>query len=369
VPGLPTVRDDLTVLEQYHSPQLDVEVRLNTNESPLPPPEGFVELFQSRIGGLSWNRYPDRQAKRLREALADFEGVRPESVFVANGSNEVIQTLCLVYGGYGRTAVTFEPTYAMHGQIARTVQCKTVELERTPTFEIDVEVLDQAFVELDPSIFFLCSPNNPTGTAEQLSTVERALLGATGDCMVVVDEAYGQFASFTASQLLADDVGLVVTRTFSKTWSMAGARLGYLLGPPTVVEQLYKAVLPYHLDSVKQIAGEVALEFVDEMEVRVDMIKTERRRLSRGLDALGFEVFDSQANFILFRTTQGGWGGDQLWHSLVDQSVLVRNCSSWDRLDDCLRVTVGTSAENDRFLDAISAANSLTNPADKAGAQ
>jgi len=369
VPGLPTVRDDLRVLQGYHSPQLNVEVRLNTNESPLPPPEGFLESFQSRIDQLSWNRYPDREARRLREALADFEGVEPNCVFVANGSNEVIQTLCLAYGGYGRTAVTFEPTYAMHGQIARTVQCTTVELDRSANFDVDVDVLDRAFAEHQPSILFLCSPNNPTGTAEKLSTIERAVRGADSDCLIIVDEAYGQFASFSASELLADDVGLVVTRTFSKTWSMAGARLGYLLGPPSLVEELYKVVLPYHLDSVKQAAGELALQFVDEMEVRVGAIKTERKRLSDGLDALGFEVFESQANFILFRTTPAGWRGDELWRALVEQSVLVRNCSSWPRLHDCLRVTVGSSGENDRFLDAIVMANTLRDKANKAGAQ
>jgi len=348
VPGLPTVRDDLVALEGYHSPQLDVEVRLNTNESPLPPPAGFVESFRSRIGDVSWNRYPDRHANSLREAIAGVDGVSPESVFVANGSNEVIQTLCLVYGGSGRKVATFEPTYAMHGQIARTVQCDTVELERSGSFEVDVEELERAFVEHKPSILFLCSPNNPTGTAERLGTVESAVRGADGDCLVVVDEAYGQFASFTASELLADDVGLVVTRTFSKTWSMAGVRLGYLL--------------PYHLDSLKQIAGEIALQFAEEMQARVGTIKAERQRLSSELAALGFEVFDSEANFILFRTTPGGWRGDELWRSLVDQSVLVRNCSSWDRLDDCLRVTVGTDGENDRFLEAIEAADKVRTP-------
>jgi len=369
VPGLPTVRDDLRSLERYHSPQLDVEVRLNTNESPYPPPEGYFEALEARLREVPWNRYPDRHATRLRGAIAKHEGVEPESVFVANGSNEVIQTLCLAYGGSGRTVVTFEPTYAMHGHIARVAQCRTVELERSASFEVDSGAVDEAFTHHAPVLLFLCSPNNPTGTAEKLATVQRALLGAdsppgvytTGavaseratNCLVVVDEAYGQFASFSATELLGDDVGLVVTRTFSKTWSMAGARLGYLLGPPTVVRELYKVVLPYHLDAIKQVAGELAFEFVDEMEMRVETIKAERDRLGSNLAAMGFEVFDSQSNFILFRTTPTGWGGDDLWDGLVRRSVLVRNCSSWNRLEDCLRVTIGTSSENDRFLDAL----------------
>ena len=348
---IPRVRDDLRELSGYHSPQLDVEVRLNTNEAPSRPPEGFSAELARRMSELSWNRYPDRAAMGLRTAIGELEGVDPSRVFVANGSNEVLQTLCLTYGGHGRTVLTFEPTYAMHGQIARTVQCTTVEAERDERFEVDPDVLRSHVDEYDPSIVFLCSPNNPTGTAERLSTVKGAL-DVTPN-LLVVDEAYGQFASFTAADLVDDDVPLVVTRTFSKTWSMAGARLGYLIGPRDVVTELEKVVLPYHLDATKQLAGQVALLFVDEMEERVAGIVSERRRVAATLHGLGLDVFDSDANFILFRTSRVAMSGDAVWQKLVDRSVLVRNCSGWPRLADCLRMTIGTPRENDRFLEAI----------------
>ncbi len=349
------MRDDLQELSGYHSPQLDVEVRLNTNEAPSPPPSGFAEELTRRLASLSWNRYPDRRATALREAIGAHEGVHPDQVFVANGSNEVLQTLCLTYGGHGRSVVTFEPTYAMHGQIARTVQCTTVEAERDASFAVDPDVLRRVVAEHDPSIVFLCSPNNPTGTAERLSTVESALglVSDAGHGILVVDEAYGQFADFTALDLVADDVPLAVTRTFSKTWSMAGARLGYLIAAPAIVAELENVVLPYHLDAAKQLAGEVALKFVDAMEHRVREIVAERTRLCDEMHRLGLEVFDSHANFVLFRTTPTGRSGDDVWQGLVDRSVLVRNCSGWPRLENCLRVTVGTSAENDRFLSAL----------------
>ena len=250
-------------------------------------------------------------------------------------------------------SLTFEPTYAMHGQIARTVQCETVEAERNESFEVDPDTLRAQVEGHYPSVVFLCSPNNPTGTAEQLSTVTAALDVVPN--LLVVDEAYGQFASFTAADLVADDVPLVVTRTFSKTWSMAGARLGYLIGPAPVVAELDKVVLPYHLDASKQLAGEVALLFVDEMEARVADIVSERTRVSAALHDLGFDVFDSEANFVLFRTTPTGLSGDVVWQQLVDRSVLIRNCSGWPRLTDCLRTTIGTSRENDRLIEALGA--------------
>ena len=351
VAGLPSVRDDLRALEGYHSPQLDVEVKLNNNESPHPPPDGFTDALTARLTDLTWNRYPDRKSTALCESIARHEGVAPDEVFVANGSNEVIQTLCLAYAGFGRTVLTFEPTYAMHGQIARTVQSTVVEAGRDAAFGVDVGVLERAIGSHEPSIVFLCSPNNPTGTVEHPETVARALEISNG--LVVVDEAYGQFASFSSVGQVREDVPLVVTRTFSKTWSMAGARLGYLIGPAEVIEELHKVVLPYHLDSFKQASGEVALEFVDEMEQRIAEIVSERARISASMTSIGLDVFASHANFVLFRTAPVGRAGDDVWQGLVDRSVLVRNCSSWPRLSDCLRVTIGTVAENDRFLDAL----------------
>ncbi len=351
------IRPDLRALEGYHSPQLDVEVRLNTNEAPTPPPDAFGSELAAALASIEWHRYPDRQATDLRQSIGEMHGVDPSQVMVANGSNEVLQTICLTFGGAGRTVATFEPTYAMHGQIARTVQCDVVEGERNDRFELEGSELSRVISEHGPAITFLCSPNNPTGTPESLENVQLALNEAPG--VVVVDEAYGQFASFTALDLLADsggadgDLPLLVTRTFSKTWSMAGARLGYVIGPAWMISEMEKVLLPYHLDTAKQLAGTIALRYQDEMNARVAAIVEERGRISAVLGNLGFQVWPSQANFVLFRTTPTGLDGDEVWQALVDRSVLVRNCSSWPRLDGCLRATVGSPEDNDRFLDAL----------------
>lgn len=348
VPVVP-VRDDLRALEGYHSPQVRVRVRLNTNESPTPPPAAWRDAFAAELSRVQWHRYPDRAAAELRAAIAGLHGVDPAQIFVANGSNEVLQTLLLTYAGPGRTVATFEPTYQLHGHIARLTGATVVEGERRADFTLDTDEVARVIGQSRPVVTFLCSPNNPTGLEEPRATVEAALRIAPG--LVVVDEAYGQFASRSALDLVTEDVPLVVTRTFSKTWSMAGARLGYLIGPSWLVAELDKVVLPYHLDSAKQIAGRLAVRFVADMEQRVAQIKSERQRISAALAALPADVFPSGANFVLFRPRR--LGGREVWQALLDRSILVRDCSGWPRLADCLRVTVGTPEENGAFLDAL----------------
>lgn len=360
----PRVRDDLAELEGYHSPQLDVDIRLNTNEAPEPPPTEFTEAVQRAIADVDWHRYPDRAATDLRTALAELHGCDVGQVFCANGSNEVLQTILLAYAGPGRTVATFEPTYAMHSHIARISGAVNVVGERDDNFGLAVDVVADVVERHRPAVTFLCSPNNPTGTVETEESITSVLAMVEAvDGLLVVDEAYGQFAPWSATELLSEDRSLVVTRTFSKTWAMAGARLGYLLGPTWLVAELDKVVLPYHLDSVKQRAGLAALSFVDSMEQRVAAIVEERGRLQAALNDLGLVVWPSGANFILFRPPMVGGGvtGQQLWERMVERSVLIRNTSSWDRLDGCLRVTIGTKADNDRFLTALT--QSLGEPA------
>lgn len=342
-------RDDVALMDGYHSPQVDVEVRLNTNESPVAPPAAFLTRLADRVATIDWHRYPDRAATELRTRIGALHGVGPEQVFVANGSNEVLQTLSLTYGGPGRTVAVFEPTYALHAHIARITGTGVAEGERADDFSLDLAEVRRVLAEASPAITYLCSPNNPTGMVESRETVEEVQGLAPG--LLVVDEAYGQFAPWSALELVAEDRPLVVTRTFSKTWSMAAARLGYLVGPSWLVAELEKVVLPYHLDSLKQAAGTIALDFVDEMEQRVSQLTEERGRLDAALRDLPCEVWPSGANFLLFRPTSVA--GDDVWRRLVDRSVLVRNCSSWPRLDGCLRVTIGTTTEDDRFLDAL----------------
>ena len=344
-----SVRDDLRALEGYHSPQVSVSIRLNTNESPEPPPIAWRDALSAELSRVEWHRYPDRAAGELRRAIADLHGVVPEQVFAANGSNEVLQTLLLTYAGAGRRVATFEPTYQLHGHLARISGATVVEGERTADFALDLDVVRRVLADNDPVVTFLCSPNNPTGLVEPESVVRDVIAMAPG--LVVVDEAYAQFAPWSAMGLVDDDVPLVVTRTFSKTWSMAAARLGYLVGPTWLVAELEKVVLPYHLDAAKQIAGRLALRYTDAMNDRVAAIVAERERLTAGLGSLPVRVWPSGANFVLFRPDARR--GRDVWEGLLQHDVLVRDCSGWPRLTDCLRVTIGTPSENDAFLSAL----------------
>jgi histidinol-phosphate aminotransferase len=342
-------RDDLRALEGYHSPQLDVSVRLNTNESPYPPPAAFVDRWLAELRTTPLNRYPDRSARDLRAALGRQLGQPPERLFCANGSNEVLQTLLLSYGGPGRRAAMFEPTYALHAHIARITGTEVVVGERREDFSIDVDAACSLVADQRPTIVFVCSPNNPTGTVEATGTIE-ALLDAT-DGLVVVDEAYGEFAPRSALELVRDDGRLVVVRTYSKVWSLAALRLGFAVAPPWVVEQLEQVVLPYHLAVATQIAGRVALELGTEMHDRVERLVSERERIIESLERIDrVTAYPSGANFVLFKVHGDGHA---LWQELVDRGVLVRDCSGWPRLHDCLRVTVGTPDENDAFLAAL----------------
>lgn len=350
--GRPQVRADLALRAGYHSPQLDVEVRLNTNEAPTAPPEGFDAALHRAIDQIDWRRYPDRAAVELRTKLAARYGRVADEVFVANGSNEVLQTIMLTFGGPGRTAAVFEPTYALHAHISKTTATGVVEGSRRDDFTLDLDEVRRVVETHQPDVVFLCTPNNPTGLVDPPGTVGSVLELLSGtNALLVVDEAYGQFAETSAVPLVDDDVPLVVSRTFSKTWSMAAARLGYLLAPAWIVSELEKVVLPYHLDAFKQAAGLAALDFGAAMDDRVAEIVSERARLLEALDDLPVETWESGANFFLFRAHD--MAGDDLWRALVERSVLVRNCATWPRLDGCLRVTVGTAEENDRFLAAL----------------
>ena len=346
-------RDDIKALDGYHSPQVDVRVRLNTNESPYPPPPEFVTRYVAALQDVDWHRYPDRGARDLRAALGAFLGQPSERLLCANGSNEVLQTLLLTYGGSGRRALLFEPTYALHAQIARTTATEVVSGERGPGYAIDADAAAELMRATRPSVVFVCSPNNPTGTVEPRETVERLLSVASEiGALLVVDEAYGEFAPWSAFELISDDRPLVVVRTYSKVWSLASVRLGFAVAPEWVIADLEKVLLPYTLSVPTQIAGVVALDFRREMEARVAGLVEERGRLFAALaDLPGLTAVPSGANFVLVRVD-----GDahDLWERLLEQGVLVRDFSSWPRVEGCLRITVGTPMENDAFLTALS---------------
>jgi histidinol-phosphate aminotransferase len=345
-------RDDLRALEGYHSAQVDVPVRLNTNESPYGPPEAFVARWLEALQTVEYHRYPDRDATALRRRLAEFLGQPAERVFCANGSNEVLQTLLLTYGGPNRSAAIFEPTYALHSHIARLTGTDLAVGERDRDFRIDPADAEALIATARPSLVFVCSPNNPTGTVEPRETLLR-IADATADAgaLLVVDEAYGEFAPWSATELVDDALPLVVVRTYSKVWSLAAIRLGFAVGPAWVVEELEKVALPYALSVPAQLAGEVALDFRDEMDIRVATLVEERGRVFAALsDMRGLHPYPSGANFILVRTD-----GDahELWQLLLDRGVLVRDFSRWPRVEGCLRITIGTPEENDALLTAL----------------
>ncbi|HTX00772.1 MAG TPA: aminotransferase class I/II-fold pyridoxal phosphate-dependent enzyme, partial [Acidimicrobiales bacterium] len=320
-----TPRAGVVLMSGYHSPQLEVKVRLNTNEAPEPPPTAWREEVRTAAASISFNRYPDREAHELRRRIGALHGVGVEQVHVANGSNEVLQSLLLAYGGHGRCVAVFEPTYALHSHIARLTGTAVVEGERDGDFLVPESgigaVLEKARADHGPEnpvITFLCSPNNPTGRLEPRHTVERVLGEAPG--LVVVDEAYGQFAPWSAVELLRANPHLVVVRTFSKTWSLAGLRLGYAIGDPEVIDAMWRVTLPYHLDALKQAAGCAALDHDDDMRARVARLAAERGRLVERLRNLGAEVVPSDANFVLFRPPVPD--SKAVWQGLVERSVL-----------------------------------------------
>jgi histidinol-phosphate aminotransferase len=348
------------LLPAYHSPQVEVDVRLNTNESPEPPPPAFMQDLAAGLRRLDLRRYPDREATGLRDALARAHGVARGHIWCGNGSNEVLQALFLAYGGHDRSAAVFEPTYALHSHIARITATPCVVGRRGADFLIGEEELDRVLAER-AAVMMVCSPNNPTGLVEPRQTIERILRESAG--IVVVDEAYGQFASSSAVELLGTACGarLAVVRTFSKTWALAGLRLGYVVASPEVVDTLASVSLPYHIDAVKQLAGTLALAHEDEMQARIARVVAERERLTQALAHLPVDVWPSDANFVLFRPRDAD--GHAVWEQLLTQSVLVRDISSWPGLEGCLRVTVGTGQECDRFLAALSVALSTGAPA------
>ena len=354
--NLPKIRDDLSLLEGYHSPQVDVEIRLNTNESPIPPPIKLAEDLGQELLKVNWNRYPDRMASQLHRDIAKFHNVDSSMVLAANGSNEVLQSLLLTYGGFGRKASVFEPTYALHSHISALTGTEVIIGECSKDFTIEESTVN-AVLQQGPDVLFLCSPNNPTGVVAEREFVESVIERCSSlGTLVIIDEAYGEFSDWSAVDLIREGSHIAVTKTFSKTWSMAGIRLGYVVAPSEIIENVRNVVLPYHLDSMKQIAGSLALQYIDDMHSRIDLLIEERERMARKLSDLPVRQWPSGANFILFRPSdEAKISGESLWEALLERSILVRNCSSWPRLEGCLRVTIGTTEENNSFLEHLEA--------------
>lgn len=350
------VRDELRGKSPYGAPQLDVPVRLNTNENPYPLPEALVDRIAERVreAARTLNRYPDRDAVELRTELARYltrtagHPVGKANVWAANGSNEVIQQLLQTFGGPGRTAIGFEPSYSMHALIARGTGTGWISGPRNEDFTIDIAAAERSIAENRPDVVFITSPNNPTGTAVDTETVLALYEAAqaAGPSMVVVDEAYGEFSHAPSLlPLIEGRPRLVLSRTMSKAFGAAGLRLGYLAADPAVVDAVQLVRLPYHLSSVTQATALAALEHTDTLLRYVEQLKAERDRLVGELRSIGYDVTQSDANFIQFGRFQDA---PAAWRAMLDHGVLIRD----NGVPGWLRVSVGTPAENDAFLEA-----------------
>ncbi|MFE0698545.1 histidinol-phosphate transaminase [Streptomyces sp. NPDC058872] len=351
------VRDELRGKSPYGAPQLDVPVQLNTNENPYPLPEPLVARIAERVteAARHLNRYPDRDAVELRTGLAAYltrtagHRVGIENVWAANGSNEVLQQLLQTFGGPGRTAIGFEPSYSMHALIARGTGTGWVSGPRNEDFTIDVEAAVRAIAENAPDVVFVTSPNNPTGTAVEAETVLalHEAAQAAKPSLVVVDEAYVEFSHHDSLlPLIEGRPHLVISRTMSKAFGAAGLRLGYLAAHPAVVDAVQLVRLPYHLSAVTQATALAALEHTDTLLGYVEQLKAERDRIVTELRAIGYEVTESDANFVQFGRFPDAHAA---WRSILDRGVLVRD----NGVPGWLRVTAGTPEENDAFLDAV----------------
>jgi histidinol-phosphate aminotransferase len=345
----PEPRPGLRDVTPYLSPQTDVAVRLNTNECPVPLPETFTRELADAVAALPLNRYPDGLAIELRRALAAHTGHPLDGIWVANGSNEILTQLLLAYGGPGRRAVTFEPTYLLHSRLCWLTQTEVVQLRMQPPYEIDTPTLDAA-VATRPNVVFVCSPNNPTGNPQPLTAVEE--LANKTEAAVIIDEAYIEFGGRSAQPLLAHRPNVVVVRTLSKAFALAGARIGYCLASPEVVEDLQRVRLPYHLSALAQTTGIVALRHAAEAESVLGSIRDQRERIATALRAIpGVTVFPSQANFVLFTPPPDAKPAAEVWQELLDRGVLIRDLSAV--VPEALRVTAGTEDEVDLFLSAL----------------
>ena len=347
------LREDLRGKTPYGAPQLDVAVRLNTNENPYPPPPALVDDITAAAHEVAaeLHRYPDRDAVALRADLAAYltgrTGVElgTENLWAANGSNEILQQLLQAFGGPGRSALGFVPSYSMHPIISSGTRTEWVAAPRREDFGIDVPAAVAVLREKAPDVTFLTSPNNPTG--QSIAPEDLAALVDAAPGMVVVDEAYVEFSAHPSAVTLLATHGhkLVVSRTMSKAFAFAGGRLGYLAAAPAVVDALQLVRLPYHLSVLSQAASRAALRHAGATLRSVALLAAERDRVASELAAAGYDVVPSDANFILFGRFADA---PRAWKAFLEQGVLIRDVG----IDERLRVTIGTPEENDAFLQA-----------------
>lgn len=350
------LRENLRGLEPYGAPQLEVPILLNVNENTHGLPESVHQAIVSSVSAaaVGLNRYPDREFTELRQALSRYlgHGLTAENIWAANGSNEVLQQILQAFGGPGRTLLSFPPTYSMYPLLASGTDTEYVAVPRGTDFTLTPEAAAAAVAKTAANVVVLCSPNNPTGTALGLDVVEAAYeAGEASNAIVIVDEAYAEFAHAgtpSALTLLPGRERLIVSRTMSKAFALAGARVGYLAAAPQIADALRLVRLPYHLSAITQATALAALEHADALLANVEDIKTQRDRIVEGLAALGLQPAPSDSNFVFF----GGLEDPHaVWQGLLDAGVLIRDVG----IPGHLRVTAGTEAETTAFLDGIRA--------------
>lgn len=348
----PPIRADLVDVAPYGAPHPPVRVALNVNENPFPPSQQLCDAlgFAVQQVATSLNRYPDREATQLRTLIGEYLAADAGSVidsgqvWVANGSNEVMHQCFAAFGGPGRCALTFDPTYSMYPEYARETFTELIRVSRGPDFGVDIDAACAAIAQYEPSMVLLASPNNPTGTQTALADIER-LARAAGDALLIVDEAYAEFrrpGTPSALTLLNAYPNIVVTRTMSKAFGMAGARVGYAIAQSSVVDALRVVRLPYHLSAVTQAVARTALEFTTELTEQIALLRVERDAMVDWLGGEGLTVAPSDANFVMFGIFNDPAG---LWQALLDRGVLIRQTGP----EGWLRVSIGTPDENAIF--------------------
>jgi histidinol-phosphate aminotransferase len=354
------LREDLRGKSPYGAPQLDVPVRLNTNENPHPPTQALVDDVTASVQAVAGDlhRYPDRDAVALRTDLAAYLTAQTgtplsvENLWAANGSNEILQQLLQAFGGPGRSAIGFVPSYSMHPIISDGTQTAWLVANRADDFSIDIDVAVAAVKDHNPDIVFVASPNNPSGQSVPLDELRRLLdaLSSRTAGMLILDEAYGEFSSQPSAVEFIDEypTKLVVTRTMSKAFAFAGGRLGYLIAAPAVIDAMLLVRLPYHLSSVTQAAARAALRHADDTLGSVAKLMAERDRVTEALTDMGFRVIPSDANFVLFGEFADA---PATWQCYLDAGILIRDVG----IPGYLRATTGLAEENDALLAASAA--------------
>jgi len=347
------LRDELCGDKAYGAPQLHVDVRLNTNENPYPPSDALVEDFIARVRSVAsdLNRYPERDAVELRTELARYISratgvdVTVDNVWAANGSNEVLHQLLQAFGGPGRRALGFTPSYSMHPLLSKGTHTEFVSCPRGEDMRIDMDAALQAIADSHPDVVFVTTPNNPTGDVTSLEDIERIVQASPG--IVIVDEAYVEFSDGPSAVTLIEryPAKLVVSRTMSKAFDFAGGRLGYFVASPAFVEAVLLVRLPYHLSSLSQLAAIVALRHSEDTLATVAVLAKERDRVSEALTAMGYSLVPSASNFVFFGLFDDAASA---WQQFLDRGVLIRDVG----VEGYLRATIGLPEENDAFLRA-----------------